>query len=533
MAEHIIVDTNLSGEAVVREPDRDRIAKEIKKKGLVQWIKEILDLPIAGEDKTKVILWLVASSRHLDKPLHAILEGKPATGKSWLIHWAVKESHFQEDIFYRTRITPKVLERLGDKIPKGSIFIIEQLGGLEASDQVKVAMTENELILETLVKDQNNRFIPETVKADLKFSFISGTVKPVKDQELSSRVFRLETDDSPEQTKRVIEHQARLEANPWLIEYFKECMEDLIFLDKLLKRSQVKKVKIPFAQKVLKELPEFIYLNPESRRVIQRAFGLTEVISLIKYVLGLRKTEEFRGEKYIIAEEEDFEEAKKLIDLSRLGSGLTSKEEEVLKAVFKLTDEEERPAVKISELMEELHLGRTTLWRICRSLVAKSYLDCTTRKGIGFYSLTPLAEQYLLEKYEVNELVPEKEAVEFSRAFQKNAKASIEQKEEKAESPESFSPFQEGIQKDAITCTSGKGEKVEKEEAEASIEQKEAEGFFWKTKENAKTSVSRKCGNCRHYDQVRKTCKKYSMHLRPLPPDTDASVCSGFEPKEG
>jgi len=529
MAEHIIVDTNLSGEAVVREPDRDRIAKEIKKKGLVQWIKEILDLPIAGEDKTKVILWLVASSRHLDKPLHAILEGKPATGKSWLIHWAVKESHFQEDIFYRTRITPKVLERLGDKIPKGSIFIIEQLGGLEASDQVKVAMTENELILETLVKDQNNRFIPETVKADLKFSFISGTVKPVKDQELSSRVFRLETDDSPEQTKRVIEHQARLEANPWLIEYFKEYMKDLIFLDKLLKRSQVKKVKIPFTGEVLKELPEFIYQNPESRRVIQRAFGLTEVIALIKYVLGMRKAEEFRGEEYIIAEIEDYEEAKKLIDISRLGSGLTSKEEEVLKAVFRLADEEERPAVKISELMEELHLGRTTLWRICRSLVAKGFLDCTTRKGIGFYSLTPLAEQYLLEKYEVKELLPEKETVEFSRAFQKNAKASVQQKEAGAEPSESFSPFQEDKGKGAIPSTSGKGEKVKKEEAEASTEQKKALEFSRNTMENAKTSVPR-CGQCKYYDLERRKCTKYSLNRQPLPTD---EACSGFEPKEG
>src|SRR5262245_6282282 len=70
---------------------------------------------VAGEEKNAMRLYFTASSRKLDRPLSALLQGESTAGKSFLIA-SIAELMPPEEILRATRMTPQALYHLEEPI---------------------------------------------------------------------------------------------------------------------------------------------------------------------------------------------------------------------------------------------------------------------------------------------------------------------------------------------------------------------------------------------------------------------------------
>lgn len=74
---------------------------------------DLTEAGIAGEDELKLAVYLVASSRLLPKPLHAIVRGDSSSGKSYVVN-VVASLMPPEGMKQATHVSPKALYRMPD-----------------------------------------------------------------------------------------------------------------------------------------------------------------------------------------------------------------------------------------------------------------------------------------------------------------------------------------------------------------------------------------------------------------------------------
>ena len=91
--------------------------------GLLYRVKCELDRFIVGEDKNKLLLFLIAASSYTKWPLSAIITGESSAGKSWLMNNVLR---FFDNIEEFTRITAAAPDRLGQDFTN-RILKVEEL----------------------------------------------------------------------------------------------------------------------------------------------------------------------------------------------------------------------------------------------------------------------------------------------------------------------------------------------------------------------------------------------------------------------
>jgi len=497
---------------------KEKLIREIEESsGLVNWVKTQWGYIIAVDMMNGAICWFIGESRHLPrtcKRLHAVLTGDSGLGKTHALD-SLEASFTPDSVKSISSMSRKSLSYHAEELKEAKVFIVEQIEGIEFFYDLLIALDKGRLDHWT-VDDLKGK----EVGGEVNFSFITSTVEVPKEKQFCTRVFILPMDGSPEANREVIRFMAELEADKEKRQKRTEALHKLRALDKMVREfsTQVREIWIPFADKIPDYIPDYAYQNSAVRRKFRQLLDLIKVIALIYGALGKRKLD--KGE--LVAEIEDWEEAKKLIDIGRESLQLTSKEEEVLLAVGRLED---KYGVNTAQIKNELNWNQKTIWKYCRSLIEKGFLTAE-RVGKGnVYYLTDLAREFL-EGKEVKDLL------QISR---RRLEASSEQKEAEVKPSGTFSLSprfkEEDKEKDkVIPLDSGEREKVETEEAEAPSEQKEKANLLREIKRRLETSVPRKCGNCRHYDPVRKTCKKYRFKEELL---STHEACSRFEPKSG
>ena len=508
---------------------KEVLIKEIQDAGgLVNWIQLKLSWAIVDLDQIKALAYLSATSRFSAEPFSLIITGESGSGKSWCILWSVLKSIIEEDLEELTGgRRAGFRDFLAEVMKDGKVLIATQLEGLEHLLDLTILLTEHKIRYALMRKDESGRWKLHIIEKELTIPFLSTTTRRIKRQEVSSRFLIVETPSSPEYKKKVAKFRFKLWAHPEILDKQEEECKKLKALNKLRRSlwlQGVKRVVIPFAEEIEDKLPDFIFHseNPVLRNIEQFKRIIWE-ITLNYCALGLREVKEINGEKYAVAEWSDYEEAIQLLDLKKVALGLTSREEEVLRVIFDLSNacEEE---VNLAQIQEALPWSKKTLWRLCRSLVNKGLLNYRTLKKVNFYSLTQLGLDYFLED--------EKEFENLLLSSQRRYPASVEQKEVEATSTgRSFQKPDIWIEKDKEEHihVQDSWKDLQTEEAVALTEQKKAENLLRDDKRRSLTSVPR-CGNCRHYDSVRKTCTKYRFKEELLPTH---EACSRFEPKSG
>ncbi|MBU1909443.1 MAG: toprim domain-containing protein, partial [Verrucomicrobia bacterium] len=275
--------------ALLRAPDLlNQVAADLETIGYV------------GEEKGKQLVYLIATSRKLDKPLSGIIRSESGAGKSFLME-CVAELMPPEDVKYYSRLTPQSLYYMGrDELVHKLLIVDERDGSEEAEYPIRTLQTRRKLTLAVPVKD------PSTGKSKTRMleilgpmSYLESTTATMINPENSNRSFEVYLDESDEQTRRIYAAQRKAHTLAgWRAEDRRAAaIRRHQNAQRLLRPVRVL---IPFTEKI--KFPESW---TRGRRDNERMLYLVEVIAFLHQHHRPVKSDSVKGD-YIEATVEDY-----------------------------------------------------------------------------------------------------------------------------------------------------------------------------------------------------------------------------------
>jgi DNA primase catalytic core len=183
--------------ALLRAPDLiNRIGADLAACGLV------------GEDTNKLVGYLAAVSRLLDKPLGIVIQSSSAAGKSSLMD-AVLAFVPEEDKIKYSAMTGQSLFYMGEtNLRHKALAIVEEEGASRASYALKLLQSEGELTIASTGKDpQSGNLITQQYRVEGPVALLFTTTARDLDEELMNRCLVLAVDEGRSQTRAV--HQVQ------------------------------------------------------------------------------------------------------------------------------------------------------------------------------------------------------------------------------------------------------------------------------------------------------------------------------------
>jgi len=169
---------------------------------------------MVGNKNNCLIAFLVSLSRLLDKALGALTISRSGAGKSFLQEIIAMFTP-DEWLSRITRLTGQSLFYKGKTGIKNKTLIIEEDEGMkDAMFAVRVLLSSQRLHLQSIKHDQSSGELKdfENVVEGPASILIATTDKAAFDHETANRFFSLYLDESPEQTKKILEFQDRLDS---------------------------------------------------------------------------------------------------------------------------------------------------------------------------------------------------------------------------------------------------------------------------------------------------------------------------------
>ncbi|WP_299436478.1 CHC2 zinc finger domain-containing protein [uncultured Maribacter sp.] len=183
------------------------------KKGLPKNLLKYLNTLIAqsgivGENTSRLLLFIIASSYKTQKPLHAIVQGSSGSGKTHLIG-KIADMIPVEDVLRFTRITESALYNFSEDMLVGKLLVIEDLDGLkeEALLAFRELVSNHQVSSGVSIKDKKGTIKSTTKIVRGVFSSMSATTKGSIYEDNMNRSFVLAVDESVAQTSKVIHYQ--------------------------------------------------------------------------------------------------------------------------------------------------------------------------------------------------------------------------------------------------------------------------------------------------------------------------------------
>lgn len=341
---------------------------------------------IAGETVNGKLLYLIATSRLLDKTMHAAIKGTSAGGKSE-IRKRIIEFFPPESVVSFTSMSEKALIYYdGDFAHK-----ILSMGEATATDDQGF---QDYLLRELMSEDRishkapqkvGNEIITISIEKEGPVAFLVTTTKNKLHPENETRMLSLEIDDSEKQTRSVLSKVAQVEGlnrstaqidyKPW--QDFQRWLE-----------LGERRVIVPFAEKMAD-------LIPAASVRLRRDIG--QVIRAIKAHALLHRDRRGRDANgYIVADiERDYDPVRQLLDaILAEGSGvavnkaMTETIEAVRQATINLGEMEGASA---QDIALALKLDKSAAWRRLSAARNEGFVvNLEQRKGMpGKYRVTP------------------------------------------------------------------------------------------------------------------------------------------------
>ena len=226
--------------ALLRDPKLiERIIADLTRCGLV------------GEDTNKLVLYLAAVSRLLDRPLAIIVRATTAAGKTALMDAILALMPPESRVKY-SALTGQALYYLGGEtsLKHKILAIVEEEGAEKASYALKLLQSEGELSIASTGKDpQTGRMVTQEYRVEGPVTIVLTTTAVDLDEELLNRCVVLPVDESREQTAAIHAAQRRAETLAGLVE--DEQRAELIELHRAAQRLlRPLKVVNPYGEKL-------------------------------------------------------------------------------------------------------------------------------------------------------------------------------------------------------------------------------------------------------------------------------------------
>ncbi|HEX8988227.1 MAG TPA: CHC2 zinc finger domain-containing protein [Rhodocyclaceae bacterium] len=179
--------------ALLKSPDLPaRIQADLKACGLV------------GEETNKLVGYLAAVSRKLDRPLGVVIQSSSAAGKSSLMDGVLAFVPDEDRVKY-SAMTGQSLFYMGETNLKHKVLaIVEEEGASRASYALKLLQSEGELTIASTGKDpQNGNLITQQYRVEGPVALLFTTTARDLDEELMNRCLVLAVDEGREQTRAI------------------------------------------------------------------------------------------------------------------------------------------------------------------------------------------------------------------------------------------------------------------------------------------------------------------------------------------
>jgi DNA primase len=230
---------------------------------------------VVGEENSRLLLFIIASSYKMRDTLHAIVQGSSGSGKTTQIK-VIANFMPDEDVKRFTRVTESSFYNYGEYDLQNKLIVLEDADGLE--EKALLAFRElqsNEILISSSSQKQDNghdyRSGERTVRGPI--ASLSATTKGEYYEDNMGRCFVISIDESKAQTKNVINYQNQKAAG--LIND-KEEKQAIDLLKNCVRLLQPLEVINPYANKI--HLPEEVH---QRRRLNQLFQSIVKQITLL------------------------------------------------------------------------------------------------------------------------------------------------------------------------------------------------------------------------------------------------------------
>lgn len=317
-------------------------------------------LGLVGEEKNAKLLYLVVTSRFLDRIVSAIVKGPSSAGKSFIIRVVLQM--FPKTAFEDfSSISPKFLAYASIELAHKFIVIFEAAGLADGfgAYMMRSLLSEGCIKVGTVEKQSdgdNSEQVARLIEKPGPSGLISTTCGEI-DEELGTRALDCVSTDTPAHSRAIlrgtaqtydIEDKPQVDLAPWLA------------LQEWLATAGEHRVVIPFA-KALAELVPTVAVR------IRRDFS--KLLSLIAaHAILFQCQRERVASGAILATLEDYAAVRELLNESFSSAqreGLTDAQREAIQAVIDLVDELKRDAVGVTlaEVANKLKIDKSAASR--------------------------------------------------------------------------------------------------------------------------------------------------------------------------
>ncbi|MDP3514723.1 MAG: CHC2 zinc finger domain-containing protein [Sulfuritalea sp.] len=159
---------------------------------------------LVGEETNKLVGYLAAVSRKLDRPLGVVIQSSSAAGKSSLMD-AVLAFVPDEDKVKYSAMTGQSLFYMGEtNLKHKALAIVEEEGASRASYALKLLQSEGELTIASTGKDPvSGNLITQQYRVEGPVALLITTTARDLDEELMNRCLVLAVDEGREQTRAI------------------------------------------------------------------------------------------------------------------------------------------------------------------------------------------------------------------------------------------------------------------------------------------------------------------------------------------
>lgn len=176
---------------------------------LVGHILEDMDgLGYVGEERAKLLIYLVGVSRKLESPMSSIIRSQSGAGKSGLAG-LVAQLVPPEDVVHYSRVSAHALAYAEKTAYKHKLLVMEERVGGESADYYIRIMQSGHMIRQAVtIKDPvSGKMKVQEIEVEGPIAYLETTTASVLNAENTSRCFEVYLDESEAQTARIHQRQ--------------------------------------------------------------------------------------------------------------------------------------------------------------------------------------------------------------------------------------------------------------------------------------------------------------------------------------
>lgn len=236
-------------------------------------------LGIVGEENLVIGVYLVGTSRLLDRPLALIAQGSSSSGKTSTVN-GVAQFFPDDQVIHATRMTPQALYHMPEAIAHkfvvgGERSRIQDDAATDATAALRQLISERRIVKQ-IVEREGDKFVTRQLVIEGPIAFVQTTTLTCQEilKEDRNRCILLQTDETEKQTRAILNRRAA--------EYTSGKQADT---KAIIKRHhdfqsglQALPVTIPFAAELLEKLPA---KKVEARRVAGQVLSMIEASCLL------------------------------------------------------------------------------------------------------------------------------------------------------------------------------------------------------------------------------------------------------------